>query len=279
VRHTRVRGGYEYEDPTYALPSVFLEEGELLALLLAEEVARSYVGTALEEPLQRALAKLRRYLPDTITVNLDEAAAAYHFRELSRLEAPLERMRDLQRAVRERRVVWIRYRSPRADAETEREIEPHFFAHVGGDCMLVAWDRLRDAVRAFLPGRILDHAVREARFRRRPELSAETYSASAFLTEHGDQPFEVVLRFDAYQARWIRERRWHPSQVLEELPDGGVLMRLRVSGDGDLLRWVLGYGSHVEIVSPAWLRDRAVAELEATLALYRRAGAEQLTER
>jgi hypothetical protein len=32
VRYSRSRRGYYYEDPTYALPAVFLRDGELLAL-------------------------------------------------------------------------------------------------------------------------------------------------------------------------------------------------------------------------------------------------------
>ena len=28
--------------------------------------------------------------------------------------------------------------------------------------------------------------------------------------------------------RWIHERQWHPSQQIEELPSGGLILRLRV---------------------------------------------------
>jgi predicted DNA-binding transcriptional regulator YafY len=55
LEYCRKRKGYRYEDPTYALPSVFLQEGELLALLLAEEVTRQYLGTGLEAPLRAAV--------------------------------------------------------------------------------------------------------------------------------------------------------------------------------------------------------------------------------
>src|SRR5437016_5738163 len=34
--YRRSSGGYAYSDPTYALPSAFLEEGELLALFVSE---------------------------------------------------------------------------------------------------------------------------------------------------------------------------------------------------------------------------------------------------
>src|SRR5207248_10573458 len=100
----------------------------------------------------------------------------------------------------------------------------------------------------------------EEAFYARPALSPDVYSEHTFLTEHGGGPQEVSLRFDAYQARWIRERSWHPSQRIEEQEDGGLVLRLRVAGEGDLLRWILGYGSHVEVVEPAALRARVAAE-------------------
>src|SRR5262245_60694631 len=70
LAYSRRRRGYYYEDPTYALPAVFLQEGELLALLLAEQVSRHYLGTPLEAPLRAAIGKIGRYLPEAVRVQL-----------------------------------------------------------------------------------------------------------------------------------------------------------------------------------------------------------------
>lgn len=91
-------------------------------------------------------------------------------------------------------------------------------------------------------------------------MKPEVYSEHTFLTEHGAEPYEVVLCFDSYQARWIRERTWHPSQRITEQADGSLILRLTVAGEGDLMRWVLGYGSHVEVLEPGWLRERVAEE-------------------
>jgi len=45
-------------------------------------------------------------------------------------------------------------------------------------------------------------------------------------------------------------------------------MRLVASAEADLLRWVLGYGHHVEVLSPRWLRERVIAEARRMLAGY-----------
>jgi hypothetical protein len=54
--------------------------------------------------------------------------------------------------------------------------------------------------------------------------------AQAFQMERGEEPVEVVIRFDAYQARYIRERRWQATQEVEELADGGLILRCKTGG-------------------------------------------------
>jgi len=265
--------GYEYADPTFALPAVLLREGELLAVLLAVQVSRQYLGTPLEEPLRRAVEKMSAYLPERIRVDPRELAQAFHFAGDNALEVRLSLMRDVQLALAEHRVLAIDYYSAGRDELNAREIEPHFLQNVRGDWMLVAWDRLRNADRVFMLARMTWHELQEERFTPRPELTPTRYTRDVFLTEHGSEVHSVAIRFTPYQARWIRERRWHASQKLEDQSDGGVVLRLEVCGEGDLLRWVLGYGPHAEVLEPAWLRERAAAAARETAARYQVSGA------
>lgn len=268
VEYHKSKKGYYYSDPTYALPSVFLQEGEVLAILLAEQVTRQYLGTPLEAPLRNAISKISRYLPDQVQVGLQDLAQGFHIAGGNALEVPAAVMLEVQRAIRERRVLRIRYYTAGRDETTERDVEPHYLTNVRGDWMLVSWDRLRQADRVFMLARMQENTILSERFQPRPELAPETYSRNVFLTEHSWEPFDVLLQFDSYQARWIRERTWHPSQHLEPLEDGGLRLRLRVSGAGDLLRWVLGYGRHVEVLEPEWLRTRVAEELVAAQQRY-----------
>jgi predicted DNA-binding transcriptional regulator YafY len=268
LQFNRARRGYEYTDPTFALPAVLLVEGELLAMLLAEQVSRHYLGTPLEQPLRAAIEKLSRYLPEGVAVNPEALGQAFHFTGGSSLEVPWTLMTDAVRAIRERRVLRIEYYTAARNEVNEREIEPHFLQNVRGDWLLVAWDRLRDADRMFMLARVREHAFTGERFERREALQPGRYNADVFLIEHGASTYPVAIRFSAHQARWIRERRWHQSQRLEEQPDGSLILHLEVSGEGDLLRWVLGYGEHAEVLAPDWLRDRAATAARAMAAAY-----------
>jgi predicted DNA-binding transcriptional regulator YafY len=268
VKYCPKRRGYTYEDPTYVLPAVWLQEGELLALLLAEQVTRQYLGTPLEASLRAAILKISRYLPENVMVQLGDVADCFQFAGGSSVEVPMQLLVDVQRAIRERRVVRMTYYTASRDETREREIEPHFLVNVRGDWMVAAWDRWRKEARVFMLARIQEYQVLEERFSRRSDLEPVAYNQHTFLTEHGSEPYEVVLWFDSYQARWIRERIWHPSQRIEEQEDGGLVMRLTVAGEGDLMRWILGYGRHVEVREPEWLQERMAEEARKLAAIY-----------
>jgi predicted DNA-binding transcriptional regulator YafY len=75
----------------------------------------------------------------------------------------------------------------------------------------------------------------------------------------GGEEQEVVIRFDEVAADYVREKRWHPSQRLVELKDGGVELRLRLSSLTEVHRWVLSWGGQAVPVSPPRLVEMARA--------------------
>ena len=102
------------------------------------------------------------------------------------------------------------------------------------------------------------------------DWSVDTWLAGRFgLTSDNEhpEPEEVVLRFTADMALYVRDRAFHPSQVLEEIRDGQVRLRLQVTGR-ELVPFVLQWGPKVVVEAPAWLRKAVAAELSAALLPY-----------
>ena len=84
--------------------------------------------------------------------------------------------------------------------------------------------------------------------------------AQAFQLELGEEPVDVAIRFDAFHAHYIRERQWHPTQEIDEQPDGCLILRFRVGGMSEVKRWVMAYGSHAQVLAPQSLREDAADE-------------------
>jgi predicted DNA-binding transcriptional regulator YafY len=71
--------------------------------------------------------------------------------------------------------------------------------------------------------------------------------------------------------RWTtyaRSHRWHPSQQVEVLGNGTVVVRLRVRVCHELEAWVLGFGDDARVVRPPSLRARVAERLRRAADLY-----------
>jgi predicted DNA-binding transcriptional regulator YafY len=77
-----------------------------------------------------------------------------------------------------------------------------------------------------------------------------------------------VLRFNPYRARWLRHEIWHPDQVMEEQPDGSLILRFIVTDFREVKLRILQYGADVEVVAPEGLRDEILGEIGLMVKLY-----------
>jgi predicted DNA-binding transcriptional regulator YafY len=269
IAFDKEHGGWTYTDATWVLPTLFATEGELLAFFLSVDVARRYLGTAFEAPLRSGVSKLAASLGDHVQVSLDQLRETYTFAAPEAPSVSPELLTDLHRAIREQQAFHMHYYTASRDEWNERTVDPHHLYNARGDWYLFAFDRLRAEMRNFHVGRIDRWQVLPERFERVPAFSPKEHMQSAFQSERGGDPQRVTVRFDAWQARYIRERRWHASQEpLEDLPDGGVVLHLTVGGLGEVKRWVMQYGPHAEVLEPAGLRREVAAELLAAASLY-----------
>ena len=83
-------------------------------------------------------------------------------------------------------------------------------------------------------------------------------------------PEPVVIEFTAAEAPYVRERQWHASQAIEELPAGRIRLTLNVVLDWELQAWVMGFGPAARVVSPQAFADRIVESLDEARATYLR---------
>ena len=59
------------------------------------------------------------------------------------------------------------------------------------------------------------------------------------------------VRFSAWQARYIKQRTWHPSQEIEELDNGEIILSFQAGGFYEIKSWILSHGADAEVLEPA----------------------------
>ncbi len=266
------RKGYYYTDNSFSLPPVNLSEEETVALFLGQKLLAQYRGTPYEKTVKAAFGKILMLLPDYISSDLEGAERAVSF-AVEHLrgdeDAVLQRYNLLLNAIRDCRVISADYYSASRDERMKREINPYHLRFHEGAWYMIGYCHYRNDIRMFAVDRIESLQVTDLKFAPDPGFSIDRYLGDSMKIERGVEPKEIIIRFDAKQARYIRERLWHHSQKTEELADGSLILRLQVSGLGEVKRLVLGFGSAAEVLAPPELRAEIERETKKMADKYR----------
>jgi predicted DNA-binding transcriptional regulator YafY len=138
-------------------------------------------------------------------------------------------------------------------------IEPYA---AGQATHVIGYSDTRQAMRTFKIERIErveilpDHYIIPEAFDPRDQL------ADAWGIWYTDtEPAQVTLKFNPRVAGRVQENRWHRSEQEELLPDGSLLWTARIAEPQEMLPWIRGWGSDVEVLEPADIREKMVAEI------------------
>lgn len=80
----------------------------------------------------------------------------------------------------------------------------------------------------------------------------------------------VKLRFSNRVRLRLFETRWHPNQRIEDDNQDHILWQAEIAEPQEMLPWIRGWGSDVEVLEPAYLREMIAVEAERTYRLYGR---------
>lgn len=250
IEYNGSRFGYYYTEEVSSFPTLQITEGELAALVIAEKALQQYRGTQFEKPLLSAIRKIEQSLPDTISLNLADLEQTISFRTRAEPILNLEIFDILARATARRQQLELRYRKPGLREGEARIVDPYHLANINGEWFLFAYDHGREDLRTFVPPRVLSARPTGKTFPRPESFSLEKRLRDSFGVHSGGGKYDVLLRFSARVADYVREKKWHESQRLRELRDGGVELQVKLSSLGEIERWVLNWGGEATVIRP-----------------------------
>jgi predicted DNA-binding transcriptional regulator YafY len=245
---------YRYTHPVNAFPTVNVTEGELLALLVAQRALQQYRGTPFHRQLEVAFEKLAGGLRDKISFSPTDELRAVSFKNIGIGKTDLTVFNALSSAALRQFEVTFAYRKPGDAKKTTRRIRPYHLANRENLWYLIGFDLERQALRTFALPRIADVTVTKDPFARPADFSPETFFAGALGVVGGTGDYRVVIRFSASVAERIREREWHESQEMRDLPGGALELILRLGSLNEAEQWILSWGASAEVLAPAELR-------------------------
>jgi proteasome accessory factor B len=257
--------GYHYQGEVRSFPTMQITEGEIFALVVAEKALQQYRGTSFEKPLLSAIKKMEQALPDTISLNLADIEQTISFRTRAEPILDLKIFDALAKAVAQRQQLELHYRKPGQVKTEPRIVDPYHLANINGEWYLFAYDHARKDIRTFVPARVQAVKLTGKTFERPQKFSLEKRLRDSFGVHSGEGEYEVVIRFNARAADYVREKKWHESQQLRELKSGGVELSMKLSSLMEIERWVLSWGGDAKVLKPRELAEAVRKSAEAII--------------
>lgn len=110
-------------------------------------------------------------------------------------------------------------------------------------------------VRLYVVESITRAEVTDESFARDPSFDLKAFAQRSFgVFQRPEEYSEVVWRFSARAAAHARGFEFHPSQQVQEQPDGSLLVRFKASGHLEMAWHLYMWGSEVEVLEPPALR-------------------------
>jgi predicted DNA-binding transcriptional regulator YafY len=233
----------------YHLPPVMFTQGEASALMLAAKLVEKMTDRSVRDEFNSALTKIRAVLNDREKDHLENLQShivvwpgpsyngvSDHF------------LNEIQQAVVSRDILRMTYMSGYSDEVTERDVEPIGLFYYGAAWHLIAWCNLRNGYRDFRADRI---RTLKSTGRKSGEPNLMTLREYLDSIEQSNREMnKVTVSFTKEAARYVGSARYSYGFVSEEIVDDRVRMIFLTSYPRGLARWLLMFGSMVNIESP-----------------------------
>lgn len=250
TKRWRIRGGLSaFEQAPTAMELVELSKAAQ-GLRSMGEPARAAALEGLERKIKAAVRSttLNKLAPDLEALVRAETIAVMAGPRPSSDEAVLTTIRN---AILAGRPLDFTYSRPGADAR-RRTVAPCGLMF-GRANYLVAADRTTGRIQTFRLDRMSAVEAGEGTAAPPADFDLAAFANRSFGI-YQDEVEDVALRISPDGAAEARGWRWHPTQTLEDQPDGGVIVRFTASGMRELAWHLFSWGDQVTILNPPRLK-------------------------
>jgi predicted DNA-binding transcriptional regulator YafY len=258
----------------YSLPRAFksipvaLSSDEVLAAILLSQFSDYFQGTQIGEDIATVFEKIDQLVPPgsvAVSSAFRDLSDTFLYHEPGRLNLKPRSnvLRDLFRAILERRVCSVTY----SRSGKTFDIHPYSLLFHSGSLYAVVFQPKHEHWIYLVLPRIEEITPREDSFERDPSFKLKDFVRDKFGI-WSETPQTVKIRFDKTVASSIAERIWHPSQTLDWLEGGDLILSMTVGLSSELLAWVMRWERYAQVLEPADFRQKVREALEKTLSHY-----------
>jgi len=244
---------------------------ELMALHLSRDLFKVFKGTVFHDSLESLVEKIYTNLvPETVKY-LENIQATFHtgIRPYKDYQRFREIVTQVNQAAVEKLCIEIGYQPLHASSAELRKIEPYKIWFYEGTIYVIGLCHLRNEIRTFVIDRITMLNMTNESFEMPADFDFQKYIGSGFKVMH-DELYTVKILISPAWSRYVGEKIWHESQMIQKRFDGSIEINFKVAGLDEIKQWVLGFGPEAVVMAPEELRDMIQADLRKSLFQYQK---------
>jgi predicted DNA-binding transcriptional regulator YafY len=267
IIYDRASGTYAYEDDTYSIGNIPIDEADLEGLEIAIGILEQFRSLPVIEQFEDAILKIAASLKQNREVlehkGLIRFSRATQYKGAALIPPIVDAIKNLD-------VIRISYQSFDRNEPKEHWVEPYHVREYQSRFYLVGKSQKAKGgtLLTFALDRILDLWPTDKKFDEKNFDDASYFQHAIGVTVPQGEPEKVVLSFTPHQGKYIKTQPIHPSQQVEADTDKECRISINVVINHELTMLLLSYGANVKVVKPKQLAEKIAAEAKAMLERY-----------
>lgn len=261
------RGGntYFYADK-YTLKNVDFTIEDLASLAFAKEMLKQYEHLDMG---RHVLSFIDKIVESSASLNqLQFEKLCGHFKQTDMqnskkdiVDSKTEKL--IQNAIDSQNKISVNYYSFTSDEYTQRVVHPYRLVLIDAYLCVEGYCELRGDVRRFRLSRMKNVKVLDEKYDK-SEYTTLSDEKNVFLKLTGGPVEQMELIFTGESVRYVKEYEAFRATKIEQREDGLHFFKEAAIAP-DVIRWIRGFGSEVQVVKPNWLKTKLLEEAKASI--------------
>lgn len=254
IKMNRSKGVYYYEDPSYSIDNIPLNEEELDSLLFASRLLDQFKNIELFRTFKGSIDKL----VEAVNVyHLPEYKDIRNFIEFERVEYTkgTDHLKELIDAIKSKSVIKIEYHSFNSPRSTFHILHPYHLKEYRNRWFLIGYNEQYFDIRTYGLDRIIKIQVEETLKFKDVGFNAQKYYENVIgISVSHEEPVEIHIAFSELQTQYIMSQPLHKSQEFVKKLGNLFVYKFYLVPNYEFFNQILGWANEVEILTPSSLR-------------------------
>lgn len=268
IQYSKKHKGYYYTDPEYSIEKLPLTKDELQAFELLVDALQRFRGAQVLDQVQGMFDKLDKVVMQQLKTKSKESYPVVDFEKMPYVKG-IEHFDPLYQAIVKQHPLSIEYKKFSDDKPTIHIFHPYLLKEYKFRWYVLGYSDRRRGKLTLALDRIEKISVVKGEYKPNKGADVENYFKHTLgITLQRDPVQDIKLWFSPSQGNYIKTQHLHATQEIISDGPSGMIVKLRLIPNYELIQLLLSFGPEVKVLEPASLSKEVKEKLKQSLQLY-----------